>query len=153
MTISYQPLFKIFEDEGIVLKKFSEDMRKIVTVLILLCSVFFISLTASAEDNWIYAGRFGLLWKPPVAHNVDMFLVNHLTTFRGNTNSSDPEAQLPFDVYYKHDHSTDTGNENSEADLRSYRFQVKIVPLNIKGTTMGPGYYGGTIVCDYRVSG
>lgn len=25
MTISYQPLFKIFEDEGIVLKKFSED--------------------------------------------------------------------------------------------------------------------------------
>ena len=25
MSISYQPLFQIFEDEGIVIKKFSED--------------------------------------------------------------------------------------------------------------------------------
>ena len=127
-------------------------MKKFFLVIISLFTLLFSSSAFAADDDWIYAGRFGLLWRPPISHNVDMYLVNHLTTFRGNTSMNDPEGQLPYDVYYKHDHSTDTGDNQHEYNNHSFRFQVKIVPLSIKGNTMGSGITAGTIVCSYTVA-
>ena len=60
-------------------------MKKFFLVIISLFTLLFSSSAFAADDDWIYAGRFGLLWRPPISHNVDMYLVNHLTTFRGNT--------------------------------------------------------------------
>lgn len=126
-------------------------MKKIFSILAFLFLFLFMTTICAAEEGWIYAGRFGLLEKPAVPHYVDMYLINHLTTFRGITRFSDPEAQMPYDVYYRHDHSTDTGYK-SPANNHSFLFQVKIIPLNIHFTTMGSGYYGGAIVCEYRIA-
>lgn len=127
-------------------------MKKFLLLLVSLFTLFFPASALAADDGWIYAGRFGLLWSPPVAHNVDMFLINHLTTFRGITSVRNPESQLPYDVYYKHDHAADTGDNHHEYNNHSFRFQVKIVPLSIHGTTMGSGTHGGTIVCSYKIT-
>lgn len=127
-------------------------MKKFFFILVALFTFAFSSSVSAADDDWIYAGRFGLLWTPPVAHNVDMYLINHLTTFRGITSMRDSESQLPYDIYYKHDHSTDTGDNHHEYNNHSFQFQVKIVPLNVHGTTMGSGTYAGTIICSYKIA-
>lgn len=127
-------------------------MKKFILILVSLFTLLFSSSALAADADWVYAGRFGLLLKPPVAHNVDMYLINHLTVFRGNTSFRDPEGQLPYDVYYKHDHSTDTGDNHHAANNHSFQFQVKIVPLNVYGKPMGSGTYAGTIVCEYKVA-
>ena len=54
-------------------------MKKFFLVIISLFTLLFSSSAFAADDDWIYAGRFGLLWRPPISHNVDMYLVNHLT--------------------------------------------------------------------------
>ena len=64
-------------------------MKKFFFILVALFTFAFSSSVSAADDDWIYAGRFGLLWTPPVAHNVDMYLINHLTTFRGITSMRD----------------------------------------------------------------
>ncbi len=127
-------------------------MQKFFLVIISLFTLLFSSSAFAADDDWIYAGRFGLLRRPPISHNVDMYLVNHLTTFRENTSINNPESQLPYDVYYKHDHSTDTGDNQYEYDNHSFQFQVKIVPLNLYGKKMGSGITAGTIVCSYTIA-
>ena len=115
-------------------------------VLLCMALVCLVSSVAGAAD-WEYAGRFGGPRKPPVAHNVDLFLINHLKEWSGDT-----KVQLPYDVYYRHDHATDTGDYKLEYANQSFQFEVKIVPLNIYGKTMGKGLYGGTILCEYAVA-
>jgi len=120
-------------------------MRKFAFVLCM-ALVCLASSVASAAD-WEYAGRFGRSWKPPIKHHVDVFLMNHLKTWTGDTN-----VQLPCDVYYRHDHSTDTGDYKHDFPNQSFRFEAKIVPLNVNGGTMGKGVHGGTIYCEYIVA-
>ena len=127
-------------------------MKNLVTVVIFLCTLLFSTSVFAADDGWVYAGRFGLLRNPPIAHNVDMYLVNHLTTYRGAVSYNDPEGQMPYDVYYMHDHSTDTGDNQHEYNNKSFQFQVKIVPLSITGKKMGSGVWAGTIVCSYTIA-
>lgn len=120
-------------------------MKRLVCTLCM-ALVCLVSSVAGAAD-WEYAGRFGRPWEPPIAHNVDMFLVNHIKTWSGDT-----KVQLPCDVYYRHDHSTDTGDYKHDFANQSFRFEVKIVPLNVNGGTMGKGVHGGTIFCEYIVA-
>ena len=127
-------------------------MKKFFLILVFLLTLVFSSSALAADDGWVYVGRLGLLWTPPIAHNVDMYLINHLTTFRGNTSMNNPVSQLPYDVYYKHDNSTDTGDNQHEYNNHSFQFQVKIVPLNVYGETMGSGTHTGTILCSYTVA-
>lgn len=56
-------------------------MKKFFFILVALFTFAFSSSVSAADDDWTYAGRFGLLWTPPVAHNVDMYLINHLLHF------------------------------------------------------------------------
>ena len=126
-------------------------MRRLLYIAAIL---FFLvgTSTASANDTWAYAGRFSLPMRPAIAHNVDMYLINHLSTWQGSKPYGGDKSYLPYDVYYMHDHSLDTGDYHLEYANQSFAFQVKIVPLNIKFATMGKGYWGGTIICDYVVS-
>lgn len=116
-------------------------MKKIILVLLLMI-VCMVPRLASAQD-YTYAGRFYLRSMPPIAHNADMFLVNHLINKKGEA----PEGYLPYDVYYTHDHATDRGDYGLEYANQSFEFDVKIVPLNIYNKDMGTGLYAGTIYC------
>lgn len=127
-------------------------MKKIFLLIIFLFSLLFSSSAFAIDNDWIYAGRFGLLVHCPVSHNLDMYVINHLTTFRGTSSFPGPGSQLPYDVYYKHDHSMDTGDNQHEYNNHSFQFQVKIVPLNIFGKIIGSGISAGTIVCSYNIA-
>lgn len=120
-------------------------MKKLIIVICMALA----GLASSVADaaDWEYAGRFGRSWHPPIKHNVDMFLINHLKTWTGDAN-----IQLSCDVYYRHDHSTDTGDYKHDFPNQSFRFEAKIVPLNVNGGTMGQGVFGGTIYCEYIVA-
>ena len=58
-------------------------MRRLLYIAAIL---FFLvgTSTASANDTWAYAGRFSLPMRPAIAHNVDMYLINHLSTWQGS---------------------------------------------------------------------
>ena len=116
-------------------------MKKIILALLLMI-VCMVPGLALAHD-YTYAGRFYLRSMPPIAHNADMFLVNHLINKKGEA----PEGYLPYDVYYTHDHATDRGDYGLEYANQSFEFDVMIVPLNIYNKDMGTGLYAGTIDC------
>ena len=78
-------------------------MKKLMMVLMIMV-VCLLPGNVSAQD-YTYAGRFYLRRVPPIAHNADMFLVNHLISHKGEA----PEGYMPYDVYYLHDHATDRG--------------------------------------------
>lgn len=99
-------------------------------------------------QDFVYAGRFYLRSAPPIAHNADVFLLNHLSAEKGDA----PEGYMPYDVYYAHDHSTDTGDYSLEYANQSFRFAAKIVPLNIYNKPMGDGLFAGTITCDFVIA-
>ena len=46
-------------------------MKKFFLVIVSLFALLLSSTALAADDDWIYAGRFGLLWRPPISHNVE----------------------------------------------------------------------------------
>ena len=121
----------------------------LLIVLLTLCTTVFAS-------EWIYAGRFVMSSEPAIAHNVDIFLINHLEKFNGQRmmrrNDGGADTYMPYDVYYKHDHSTDVNKDNGNYRTVAYSYQARIIPLNINNQTMGSGVFGGAIECDYKLA-
>lgn len=121
-------------------------MKKLMMVLMIMV-VCLLPGIVSAQD-YTYAGRFYLRRVPPIAHNADMFLVNHLISHKGEA----PEGYMPYDVYYMHDHATDRGDYSLEYANQRFEFAVRIVPLNIYNKDMGMGLYAGTINCKFVIA-
>lgn len=126
-------------------------MKKVMIFLV----VFMAMCSYVYAADWIYAGRYVLSSKPVVAHNRDIFLINHLQVYSGQPMASlriyGRNAYMPYDVYYKHDHSTDKTYSSKDSYGVSYYYQAKIIPLNNGNKPMGSGVFGGVIFCDYKL--
>ncbi len=124
-------------------------MKVIIKTLIFIMMISFSNL-AFASD-WIYAGRYVLSNNIPIAPYTDLLLINHLTSYSNRTIGENSYSL--YDVYYMHDHESDTGDSAKEYDDRSFRFQAKIVPLDIYGKVMDySGTKSATIVSDFVIA-
>ncbi len=118
--------------------------------------VFIVLMTFSSvafASDWVYAGRYVLQSNFSHIHHTDVFLINHLTLYSNQHVGTGKNDYSFYDVYYMHDHASDTGDGTKDYDDRSFRFQAMIVPLNVYGKVMDfSGAYCGTVVSEYVIS-
>ena len=108
------------------------------------------STTLAYGSDYKYAGRFVL--RDDQKHNVDVFLLNHLRPYWGQPIYSGRNSYAWYDVYYKHDHSSDSDYTGGEAYNVSLLISGNVVPLNIKGEPMNyAGSNTGNIISLMRV--
>lgn len=126
-------------------------MKLVIKTLIFIMMIS-VSNLAFASD-WVYAGRYVLRNDIPIAHHMDLLLMNHLTSYNNQPIGIGENSYSLYDVYYMHDHASDTGDAAKEYDDRSFRFQAKIVPLNIYGEVMDySGTNSATVVSDFVIA-
>ncbi|MBP2633217.1 MAG: hypothetical protein H6Q70_3845 [Firmicutes bacterium] len=126
-------------------------MKVIIKTLIFIMMISFSNL-AFASD-WIYAGRYVLSSNFPIAPYTDLLLMNHLTSYNNQPIGIGNNSYSLYDVYYMHEHASDTGDSTKEYDDRSFRFQAKIVPLDIYGKVMDySGTNSATVVSDFVIA-
>lgn len=114
----------------------------IFTLMLLLSSVGYCS-------DWTYAGRFVL--RNNQQANVDIYLLNHLRPYTGQNIYTGSNSYSWFDVYFKHDHSTDWESKG-EGYSNSITVIGNIVHLDINAKPMNyKGSFSGNIMSVMRV--
>lgn len=98
----------------------------------------------SEKDPWNYLGIFVL--RKNINPTTDYLLLNHLTPYNGKQQNGD---YFFYDVYYKHDHSTDEGTGQKEYSDWAFDFKGKVVMLGKDGTALkNQGIFSGEIITD-----
>lgn len=126
-------------------------MKTITKIFVFILLMSFSNLVFA--NDWVYAGRYVLRSNFSHTHHTDVFLMNHLTSYSNQLVGTGKNDYSLYDVYYMHDHASDTGDGTKEYDDRSFQFQAKIVPLNIYGKVMDyTGTYSGTVVSEFIIA-